>query len=64
MNIAFTLNEKPVSIEIEPRETLAEVLRLRCRLTGVKISCESQVCGSCTVLVDGASRERMHLSRL
>jgi aerobic-type carbon monoxide dehydrogenase small subunit (CoxS/CutS family) len=52
MNIAFTLNEKPASIEIEPRETLAEVLRLRCRLTGVKISCESQVCGSCTVLVD------------
>ena len=27
MNIAFTLNEKPASIEIEPRETLAEVLR-------------------------------------
>jgi len=52
MNIAFTLNEKPASIEIEPRKRWAEVLRLRCRLTGVKISCESQVCGSCTVLVD------------
>ena len=40
-------------MEIEPRETLAEVLRARCRLTGVKLSCEAQVCGSCTVLVDG-----------
>jgi aerobic-type carbon monoxide dehydrogenase small subunit (CoxS/CutS family) len=52
MRIAFELNGKPVDIEIEPRETLAEVLRERCRLTGVKLSCESQVCGTCTVLVN------------
>jgi carbon-monoxide dehydrogenase small subunit len=50
---AFELNGKSISLEIEPRETLAEVLRARCRLTGVKLSCEAQVCGSCTVLVDG-----------
>src|ERR1700731_2577088 len=53
MNIAFELNGKAADLEIEPRETLAEVLRGRCRLTGVKMSCEAQVCGSCTVLVDG-----------
>ena len=53
MNLAFELNGKAASLEIEPRETLAEVLRGRCRLTGVKLSCEAQVCGSCTVLVDG-----------
>lgn len=53
MNLAFKLNGKAASLEIEPRETLAEVLRGRCRLTGVKLSCEVQVCGSCTVLVDG-----------
>ena len=52
MKIAFELNGKPTALEIEPRETLAEVLRARCRLTGVKLSCESQVCGTCTVLVD------------
>jgi aerobic-type carbon monoxide dehydrogenase small subunit (CoxS/CutS family) len=52
VKIAFELNGKPTSLEIEPRETLAEVLRARCRLTGVKLSCESQVCGTCTVLVD------------
>jgi aerobic-type carbon monoxide dehydrogenase small subunit (CoxS/CutS family) len=51
--LAFELNGKPAKLEIEPRETLAEVLRGRCRLTGVKLSCEAQVCGSCTVLVDG-----------
>ena len=52
MNIRFELNGKPTTLEIEQRETLAEVLRGRCRMTGVKISCEAQVCGSCTVLVD------------
>jgi aerobic carbon-monoxide dehydrogenase small subunit len=53
VKIVFELNGKPTSLEIEPRETLAEVLRVRLRLTGVKLSCEAQVCGSCTVLVDG-----------
>src|SRR5580692_741344 len=53
VKIAFELNGKAAALEIEPRETLAEVLRARCRLTGVKLSCEAQVCGSCTVLVDG-----------
>jgi carbon-monoxide dehydrogenase small subunit len=53
VKIAFELNGAPVELEIEARETLAEVLRARCRLTGVKLSCEAQVCGACTVLVDG-----------
>jgi aerobic-type carbon monoxide dehydrogenase small subunit (CoxS/CutS family) len=52
VKISFELNRKPATLDIEPRETLAEMLRSRCRLTGVKISCEAQVCGSCTVLVD------------
>jgi aerobic-type carbon monoxide dehydrogenase small subunit (CoxS/CutS family) len=52
LKIGFTLNGKNANLDIEPRETLAEVLRGRCCLTGLKVSCESQVCGSCTVLVD------------
>ena len=30
-----------------------EFIRIRLGLTGTKRSCESQVCGACTVLVDG-----------
>ena len=53
MKLAFILNEKPKEIDFEPQETLAEVLRNRCHLTGLKLSCEVQVCGACTALVDG-----------
>lgn len=53
MNIQFTLNGKPMAVECEAQETLAEVLRDRLNLTGTKVSCEVQVCGACTVLVDG-----------
>ena len=53
MKLAFVLNGRPAEFEIEPQETLAEVLRNRCQLMGVKISCEVQVCGSCTTLVEG-----------
>jgi carbon-monoxide dehydrogenase small subunit len=40
-------------VEIEPQELLLDVLRDRLRLTGAKRSCDVQVCGTCTVLVDG-----------
>lgn len=53
MIIEFRLNGEQVSVEIEPRYTLAELLTRKLRLTGTKISCEAEVCGSCTVLVDG-----------
>ncbi len=47
------VNGRHYELEIEPQETLAEVLRERLRLTGTKVSCDVQVCGACTVLVDG-----------
>ena len=53
MKIQFQLNGGAVEVEFEAQETLAEVLRQRLNLTGTKISCEVQVCGACTVLVDG-----------
>jgi carbon-monoxide dehydrogenase small subunit len=53
MKLSFNLNGRPTETEFEHCETLAEVLRERLNLTGTKISCEVQVCGACTVLVDG-----------
>ncbi|MBI4527879.1 MAG: (2Fe-2S)-binding protein [Deltaproteobacteria bacterium] len=53
MKIHFQLNGKDIDADCEPQETLAELLRNRLNLNGTKVSCEVQVCGACTVLVDG-----------
>jgi carbon-monoxide dehydrogenase small subunit len=51
--ISFTLNGKLQELEVEPHELLLDVVRDRLGLTGVKRSCDVQVCGACTLLVDG-----------
>ena len=51
--ITFVLNGKEQTVEIQPFETLAFVLRERLGLTGTKIGCEEGECGACTVIVDG-----------
>jgi carbon-monoxide dehydrogenase small subunit len=47
------INGREHALDIEPQASLAEVLRDRLHLTGTKVSCDVQVCGACTVLVDG-----------
>ena len=51
--IQLTVNGRPVELEIEPRELLLDVVRDRLGLTGAKRSCDLQVCGACTLLLDG-----------
>lgn len=50
-----TVNGRAVEVGIDPRESLADVLRERLGLTSVKKGCEVGECGACTVLVDGAA---------
>ena len=49
------VNGKSVEIGIDPRESLADVLRERLELTSVKKGCEVGECGACTVLVAGVA---------
>ena len=51
-NITVTVNGQAWSGEVAIEVTLLEFLRQRLHLTGTKRSCESEVCGACTVLVD------------
>jgi len=51
-NLTVTVNGQAWSGEVAIEETLLEFLRQRLHLTGTKRSCESEVCGACTVLVD------------
>ena len=53
VELTLTVNGATRALRVEPRESLAEVLRDRMGLTGTKVSCDAQVCGACTVLVDG-----------
>ena len=50
--VSATVNGDQVRRMIAARTTLAEFLRDELGLTGTKVSCEMQVCGVCTVLVD------------
>ena len=47
------VNGRDIEMLVPVRLTVAELLRDRLGLTGTKVSCEMQVCGVCTVLVDG-----------
>lgn len=52
--ITATVNGAQITRQVPNRMTLAEFLRCELRLSGTKLSCELQVCGVCSVLVDGA----------
>ena len=51
--VTVDVNGVTVSRRVEPRSVLADFLRDDLGLTGTKVSCQLQVCGVCTVLVDG-----------
>lgn len=51
--IQFTINGKQLEAEVEPHKTLLDFIREDLLLTGTKRSCDVQVCGACTVLVNG-----------
>jgi aerobic carbon-monoxide dehydrogenase small subunit len=52
-SISTTINGKPVQSMVEPRTSLADLLREELRLTATHLGCEQGVCGACTVLIDG-----------
>jgi carbon-monoxide dehydrogenase small subunit len=50
----LTVNGRTYDVDVPARKTLADTLREDCGLTGTHVGCEQGVCGSCTVLCDGA----------
>ena len=53
MEIAVNVNGREVVRDVPAQELLLDFLRDSLGLTGAKRSCDVQVCGACTVLVDG-----------
>ncbi len=64
VHLALKVNGKQVKLLVEPRTTLAEVLRDQLHLTGTKIICNQGECGGCTVLLNGKAVYSCHILAL
>jgi isoquinoline 1-oxidoreductase subunit alpha len=51
--VRFTLNDKPQTVDVVPQMPLLWVLRDTLGLTGTKFGCGMQLCGACTVHING-----------
>ncbi|HEX9265434.1 MAG TPA: (2Fe-2S)-binding protein [Candidatus Binatia bacterium] len=51
--VSLRVNGMERSAEVEPRTTLLDLVREQFGLTGAKLGCDIQVCGACTLLLDG-----------
>ena len=54
--VTLHVNGRRLELLVEPRWSLAYVLREHLGLTGTKIGCERGECGACTVLIDDVPR--------
>ena len=53
VKVAFSVNGKAVTAEVEPRTLLVSFLRENLGLTGTHVGCDTSQCGACVVHVDG-----------
>ena len=53
MEISFTINDNPVTVDVEPMMPLLWVVRDELGLKGTKYGCGRGMCGACSLHVDG-----------
>ena len=52
-SVRLTVNGQTRQLEIDPRQSLLDILRETLDLTGTKKGCNQGACGACTVLLNG-----------
>jgi carbon-monoxide dehydrogenase small subunit len=51
--IKLTVNGRAVSVDVEDRTLLVQLLRENLNLTGTHVGCDTSQCGACVVHIDG-----------
>jgi xanthine dehydrogenase YagT iron-sulfur-binding subunit len=59
--VTLKVNGAVYRLELEPRRTLADVIRKELGLTGTKVVCDHASCGACTILLEGRTVFSCHL---
>lgn len=52
MKVSFILNQRKVSLDVNPEKRLLDLLREDLHLTGTKEGCGEGECGACTVIIN------------
>lgn len=60
-HVTLKVNGAVYRLELEPRRTLADVIRKELGLTGTKVVCDHASCGACSVLLAGRTVFSCHL---
>ena len=58
--VSFTLNNRQVSVDADPKTPLLWAIRDHVGLTGTKYGCGAGLCGACTVHIDGKAERACH----
>ena len=51
--ISLTVNGKAVTVNVDQRTLLVQLIREHLQLTGTHVGCDTAQCGACTVHLDG-----------
>ena len=54
--LPLVVNERALTVDVDPQTSLLTVLRDYLDLTGSKYGCGEGMCGACTVLIDGEAQ--------
>jgi carbon-monoxide dehydrogenase small subunit len=53
VSVKLTVNGKPVSVSVDPRTLLVQLIRENLQLTGTHVGCDTAQCGACTIHLNG-----------